>query len=125
MSRRQRRKIEQTAKKRLDRLELEKKHITKKVIAHGYDNPFDEVFYYKNFLIGYYRKSGLKLAPFRELRILLLKLTHRYDTLIVGFPWYGLVIKNWTMRNKRKPAGAIWKFTFKWIKNAEKNDQKS
>jgi hypothetical protein len=125
MSRRQRRKIEQTAKKRLDRLELEKKHITKKVIAQGYENPFDEVFYYKNFLIGHYNKSGLKMAPKRHFSILMFSITHRYDTLIIGFPWYALVIKNWAMRSKRKPKGAIWKFTFKWIKNGKKDDQKS
>jgi hypothetical protein len=122
MSRRQRRKIEQTAKKRLDRLELEKKHITKKVIAQGYDNPFDEVFYSKNFLIGHYNKSGLKMAPKRHLSILMFSITHRYDTLIIGFPWYALVIKNWAMRSKRKPKGAIGKFTFKWVKNGKKND---
>lgn len=124
MDRRSRRKMDQAAKKRLDRLELEKKFITKNAMANGHDNPFDEVFYYKNFLIGYYRKSGLKLAPFRELRILLLKLTHRYDTLMIGFLRQNLVIKNWTMRGKKKPAGAVGKFIFKWIKNAEKNDQK-
>jgi hypothetical protein len=125
MQRRQRRKLEQIAKNRLDRLELEKKFITKNAIAHGQENPFDKIFFYKNFWIGYYRKSGLKLAPFREFRVLLLKLTHRYDTLVIGFLGYSLVIKNWSIRSKKKPAGSIGKFTFKLVKDGKKDDQKS
>jgi hypothetical protein len=110
------------AKKRFDKFELEKKFIARRVIEAGGENPFNEVFYYKNFWIGYYRKSGLKLAPFKEIRILPFKFTYRYDTLVISLLGHSLVIKNWAMRSKKKPAGAIWNYTFKLLKNAKKND---
>lgn len=114
-SRRQKRAIDQAIKKRLEKIELKKRSITKEVIKDGGENPFDEFLVHKSFGPITYSKTGLKLAPLRRLRAWKIQLYHRYDTFGIIVGNRSLVIKKWNMRSKNKPKDSIgpFRFTFK------------
>ncbi len=97
-------------------LYLRKNQVSKNAIKNGIKDPFEEVYEFKNLFIGHYKKWGLRIVPFREVSILGIAFTHRYDTLVISFLNLSLMIKNWTIRSNNKPNGAIGNFLIKFGK---------
>lgn len=114
--RRFKRALQQAAKKRAEKIELERRAIVKNGYQHFDHNPFDEVQKVKKFWLFYYIVKGLKVAPMKMIKGPGFAFSHRYDTLVLTVFKWSLVVKDWTMRRKTKPKGSIGNYIVSWQK---------
>jgi hypothetical protein len=118
MNRRQRRDIKKTASKKLTGVERKMNTVKKKVMNKFGQDPFEEVNERKTYL-GFikYFKTGLKMFPTHTYRIG--SFMYRYNLENTFIAWFGYVlkIKDWKIRSKVKPNGAIGKYLIEFRKN--------
>jgi len=115
--RRQTRAFNQKIEKKRKELELKKRTLAKGVIKETGENPFDEVSVAKSYWFIKYSRSGLKIAPLTVWSIWKISFAYRLvkgKLETVSFKAFGylLRINNWTIRENKKPKGAIWKLRF-------------
>lgn len=120
MNRRQRRSVNKEAKKEYKIILNKKSRIENRLINLGIENPLGELNEFKSFWLFNRRITGFKVTP---------TVTYRFKGLLNGLmirttienlyiAWFGYVlkIKNWTIRSKYRPKGAIWKYVFTFRK---------
>jgi hypothetical protein len=112
--------------KKRQKLELRKITLAKAVIKETGENPFDEISITKTYWFIKYAKSGLKMAPLTVWSIWKFSFAYRLVKTkleTVSIRAFGYLFRinnwtireNWTIRDKKKPKGAIWKLRFSMV----------
>ena len=116
MDRASRREIKRKATKQLKRVEAKEKILTKKIMSQTGENPFETVNESKSYWFINYFKTGLKMFPTHTYRVGCFMLRYNPENIFLAGFGYVLKIKDWTIRSKKKPIGAIGNYLFEFRK---------
>jgi len=120
MNRRNRRSISKKAKKEYKKALIKKDRINSRLIEMGIHDGLEEINEFSRYWLFTKRVKGPKIAPTTTYRFkgLFKGLMERFnvENLYIGWFGYVLKIKNWTIRSKYKPKGAVWRYVFTFRK---------